>query len=87
MDNLQNWATHSNSKGLRKGFGHGEVEFVTDTKEKEEIFNQVEWIKKLVGTADNATWTPFRIVSGRAYFWTMQTNLEKSVCIEFNLRN
>mgnify|MGYP000902513760 CR=1 FL=1 len=63
------------------------IEFISDMKEKEEIFKQVGWLKNIVGTADNETWTPFRIVSGRAYFWTMQTNLEKPVFIEFNLRN
>lgn len=63
----------------------GEVEFITDMKEKEEIFSTVSWLKSIVGAADNTMWMPFRIAKGRAYFWTMQTNLEKPVFIDFDL--
>lgn len=63
----------------------GKVEFITDMKEKEEIFSKVAWLKSIVGTHDNSMWTPFRITKGRAYFWTMATNLEKKVFIEFDL--
>ncbi len=63
----------------------GEVEFITDMKEKEKIFCTVSWLKSIVGAADNVVWMPFRIAKGRAYFWTMQTNLEKPVFIDFDL--
>ncbi|MDO8446960.1 MAG: hypothetical protein Q7T53_12840 [Deltaproteobacteria bacterium] len=63
----------------------GEVEFITDMKEKEEIFSTVSWLKSIVGAADNVVWMPFRIAKGRASFWTMQTNLEKPVFIDFDL--
>ncbi len=63
----------------------GEVEFITDMREKEKIFGTVSWLKSIVGGADNVAWMPFRIAKGRAYFWTMQTNLEKPVFIDFDL--
>ncbi len=64
----------------------GEVEFIGDMKEKEKIFGKIPWLKSIVGTHDNTMWTPFRITKGRAHFWTMATNLEKKVFVEFNLR-
>lgn len=63
----------------------GAVEFITDMKEKEKIFCTVSWLKSIVGAADNTMWMPFRIAKGRAYFWTMKTNLEKPVFIDFDL--
>ncbi|MBI5044848.1 MAG: pyridoxamine 5'-phosphate oxidase family protein [Candidatus Levybacteria bacterium] len=74
------------SKEFKSMRVEGEVEFITDMKEKENIFGKVSWLKSIVGTPDNTMWTPFRISKGRAYFWTMQTNLEGPIFIEFDLR-
>jgi len=71
------------AKEFRSMRVEGKVEFITDSKEKEEIFSKVGWLKSIVGTPDNTMWTPFRIAKGRVHFWTMQTNLEKPVFIEF----
>ncbi|TAN62934.1 pyridoxamine 5'-phosphate oxidase [bacterium] len=64
----------------------GEVEFITDMKEKEEIFKKTQWLKNIIGTHDNAMWTPFRIQRGVAYFWTMAANLEKPNYIGFDFK-
>lgn len=64
----------------------GKAEFITDMKEKEELFKKIDWLKNIIGTHDNEMWTPFKIVKGRAHFWTMAANLEKPVYIEFDLR-
>lgn len=74
------------SKEFKSMRVEGEVEFITDMKEKEEIFGKVSWLKSIIGTHDNTMWTPFRITKGRAYFWTMATNLERPVFIGFDLR-
>lgn len=64
----------------------GKAEFITDIKEKEEIFKKTEWLKNIIGTHDNAMWTPFRIRKGVAYFWTMAMNLEKPKYINFDFK-
>lgn len=64
----------------------GEVEFITGIKEKEEIFKKTQWLKNIIGTHDNAMWTPFRIRKGVAYFWTMAANLEKPNYIGFDFK-
>jgi uncharacterized pyridoxamine 5'-phosphate oxidase family protein len=64
----------------------GSAEFITDIKEKEEIFKKTEWLKNIIGTHDNAMWTPFRIRKGTAHFWTMAANLEKPNYIGFDFK-
>lgn len=64
----------------------GEAEFITGIEEKEEIFKKVEWLKNIIGSHDNALWTPFRIKKGRCHFWTMQTNMEKPIFIDFEMK-
>lgn len=74
--------SHKEAKSMRV---EGVVEFITDAKKKREIFREVGWLKDVVGSDDNEQWTPFRIRKGRAYFWTMDVNLEKPVYINFDL--
>ena len=61
----------------------GEVEFVDDPELKKKVLEDRPFLKEFGMTFDHPGLIIFRIPTGEAYFWTMQSNFEPKKMIEF----
>lgn len=61
----------------------GEVEFLNDKKFKEKVMIDRPFLKNLGFSAESPGLILFRIAHGKAYFWTMETNLAPKEIISF----
>lgn len=61
----------------------GKVEFLNDIELKTKILDTRPYLKPIIKTPDNPMFAVFRISRGRAYFWTIETNMLPPKFIEF----
>jgi uncharacterized pyridoxamine 5'-phosphate oxidase family protein len=58
----------------------GRVEFLNDRALKERLLNDRPFLKSIVqGNVDDPLLSIFRVCTGEAWFWTMETNLNTKV--------
>ncbi len=61
----------------------GQVEFLNDSKLREKVIEDRQFLKTMGMTAASPGLVIFRIPSGEAHFWTMATNFEPKKMIRF----
>lgn len=61
----------------------GEVEFINDLRFREKALNDRPFLKSFGLAVDSPNLVLFKISHGKAYFWTMETNLKPKEFIEF----
>ena len=61
----------------------GKAEFVYDAKLKAKALTDRPFLKRFGLTVDSPGLVLFRIAHGKAYFWTMEKNLDPKEIIEF----
>jgi pyridoxamine 5'-phosphate oxidase len=61
----------------------GEVEFIDDVKLKMKALTDRPFLKSFGITVDSPGLLVFRIVHGKAHFWTMDNNIKPKEIIEF----
>ena len=61
----------------------GRAEFVDDNELKRKVIEDRGFLKQWGFTPESPGLIIFRIPKGKAYFWTMETNLEPKKMIQF----
>ena len=61
----------------------GEVEFLNDSKMKEKVIEDRQFLKAMGMTASSPGLVIFRIPNGEAYFWTRANNFDPKKIIKF----